>query len=171
MWRCIEPGGRRFRRQCFFCSRTEQFVSGIGHYSPRVRWNLDATSALQGSANWIGVSTKCGQVSNRGGHHFRHHGVIVVDASPVLYCPQNTNKSPNNKDTGSTSAAVFCTRTFCVSPLAPNVPIEANFSRACMSFLVHSRECAEATALFVSSFGVDLVAKVVGNCGSRRLKN
>ena len=58
-----------------------------------------------------------------------------------------------------------------MSPLAPNVPIEANFSRACMSFLVHSRECAEATALFVSSFGVDLVAKVVGNCGSRRLKN
>ena len=33
-----------------------------------------------------------------------------------------------------------------------------------MSSLGHSRECAKATALFVLSFGADLVAEV-GTCG------
>ena len=43
--------------------------------------------------------------------------------------------------------------------LARNVSIEQNFGRRDMSSVVHSRECAKATTLFVSSFGADLVAE------------
>ena len=53
----------------------------------------------------------------------------------------------------------FFTRTFRFSVLAPNVSIEPKFGRPDMSSLVHSRECVKATALFVSSFGADLVAE------------
>ena len=88
--------------------------------------------------------------------------------SPIDTCvalPTKHIKSPDNKDIGSTPGAVFFTRTFLLSPLAPTVSIEPKFGRADMSSFVHSRECAKATALFVSSFGADLVAKG----GSRRL--
>ena len=79
--------------------------------------------------------------------------------APVLHCPRKKTdiaKTPDNKDTGITSAAVFFTRTFRSSVLS----IEPKFGRADMSSLVHSRECAKATALLVFSFGADLVAEV-----------
>ena len=57
---------------------------------------------------------------------------------------------------------------FCFFAPTPNVSIEAKFRRADMSSLVYSRDCAKATALFVSSFGADLVAEV-RKCGSRPL--
>ena len=82
-----------------------------------------------------------------------------MSCAPVLHCPLNTTKGPDNTDTGITSAAFFL-RIFRLSALAPNVSIEPKFGRADMSSLVHSRECAKATALFVSSFGADLVAEV-----------
>ena len=42
--------------------------------------------------------------------------------------------------------------------LATTVSIEPRQGRPDISSLVQSRECAEAAALFVSSFGADLVA-------------
>ena len=47
-----------------------------------------------------------------------------------------------------------------LSPPAPDVSIEPKFGRPDMSSLAHSRGCAKATALLVSSFGADLVAEV-----------
>ena len=88
-----------------------------------------------------------------------------VPSSPMLpstcvALPTKHNKRPDNKDNGSSSAAIFFPRTFHFSALAPNVSIEPKFGRPDMSSLVHSCECTTATALFVSSFGADLVAQV-----------
>ena len=87
---------------------------------------------------------------------------LPVWASPVLHCPQNTKTSPDKKDNGSTPAAVFFTRTFRFSALALalNVSIEPKSGRLDMGSLVHSHEHTKATTLFVSTFGVDLVAEV-----------
>ena len=81
----------------------------------------------------------------------------------VLHCPRKKSdiaKSPDNKANGSTSVCRrFLVRTFRFSALAPNVSMEPKFASPDMSSLVHSRECAKATALFVSSFIPDLVAE------------
>ena len=81
---------------------------------------------------------------------------------------KHAKKSPDNKDNGSTSAAFFSPRKFCCSGLAPYVSIEPKIGGPDMISLVQSRECAKATALFVLSFGADLVADF-WKCGSMRL--
>ena len=77
-----------------------------------------------------------------------------------LFCTahKNTKKSPDNKASGSTSAAVIFEDIsfFCSSS---TVPCEQIFARPDLSSLVHSRECAKATVLFMSSFMLDLVAE------------
>ena len=81
----------------------------------------------------------------------------------VLHCPQiNHEKKVSTTKTMEARLPPFFSltlRTFRVSALAPNVSIEVKFDRPDMSSLVHSRECAKAAALFVSSFGADLVAE------------
>ena len=57
----------------------------------------------------------------------------------------DSGKTPDNKETGTTSAAVFFHGTNRFAALAPNVLIETKYGRA-------NDECAKATALSVSSF-------------------
>ena len=104
--------------------------------------------------------------------YVQKHLVVCVDI--VLFCvlvshlccnahkkklalPKVPTTFVNN---GSTSAAVFVTRTFRFSAQAPTVLCGPKIGRPDMSSLVHYRGFAKATALVVSSFGGDLVAEV-----------
>ena len=61
------------------------------------------------------------------------------DFPPVSLCPQKKNaiaKTPDHKDTGTTSAFVFVLGAFGFSALAPNVPIEPKLGRAGMNSLL-----------------------------------
>ena len=49
---------------------------------------------------------------------------------------------------------------FVFMQVAPNVLIEPKFGKTDMSSMVHSRKCAKARAISVSSFGAGLVAQV-----------
>ena len=69
-------------------------------------------------------------------------------------------ETPNNEDTGTTSAAGLFPEDIRFSALAPNVLIEPKFGGADMSSLVHSRKSANAIALSASSSGADLFAEV-----------
>ena len=85
--------------------------------------------------------------------------------TPVLHCPQKKlilPKVPTTKTMEARLPPFFFLRTFRFSALAPNVSIESKFDRPDMSSLVHSRECAKATALFASSFSFDSRKKVLG---------
>ena len=80
----------------------------------------------------------------------------MQDIDTCVPLPTNhKKKNPDNKDTRTTVRLPPFTslRTFRWSARAPNVPIEPKFGMTVMSSLVHSRECAKATALSVTSFG------------------
>ena len=77
----------------------------------------------------------------------------------MLHCLQKQTdiaKKSDNICHGSTSAAVLFYEDFSFSAQTPTVPCKPKYGRPDMSPSVHSRECAKATALFVSSFGSSL---------------
>ena len=82
-------------------------------------------------------------------------------ASSVLHCPQKKNADfvEIKSSTRTTSAFKFSCRIFRSSALAPNFLFEAQFGKADMGSLVHSRQCGTVTAASVPFFKADLVAE------------
>ena len=86
--------------------------------------------------------------------------VVFVTAPHLCFTAHKTQRKVPTTQTMEARLPPFFYEDFSFSVQAPTVPCGPKFGRPDMSSLVYSRECARATALFVSSFGADLVAEV-----------